>query len=363
MTNMPISAGTIAGVQHNCHISDAQYAGNYSLCVFLLKMREYYRWEQGLPQTATLAREQVGQWMTEREQLWEQLEDEDYQPLHIDGRHFDPFATTDINEALIPRGFVYSSGHGVFGKPHFMLARLRETRSDHGATVHICDQEVARDLVAPPAMSRDGEIFVRRQSLRRFLWEKIEEWQWKKNPHTPMGRVLSLLSGNPAPAKLNEALAATAQEALLDALTDQETDTLVLHEQGEILAGQTLGEDWQALLGRLDNPKGEFIMRAIRDLLADCLLTLPRLLDEGRTVALHFWFANFSGMRKALWPELQGCYDDCIKTGDFQALARLVADGRERWRQEAMQLLGLYRRGTPEALAHLETLSRCHNIS
>jgi hypothetical protein len=35
----------VATVQKNCHISDAQYAGDYTLCIFLLKMREFYRWE------------------------------------------------------------------------------------------------------------------------------------------------------------------------------------------------------------------------------------------------------------------------------------------------------------------------------
>ena len=30
-------------VQHNCHISDARYAGHNALCIFLLKMREYFR--------------------------------------------------------------------------------------------------------------------------------------------------------------------------------------------------------------------------------------------------------------------------------------------------------------------------------
>ena len=33
-------------VQLNCHISDARHAGNYTLCIYLLKMREFYRWEK-----------------------------------------------------------------------------------------------------------------------------------------------------------------------------------------------------------------------------------------------------------------------------------------------------------------------------
>ncbi len=38
----------ISQVQHNCDISDANHAGNYTLCIYLLKMREYYRWIHAL---------------------------------------------------------------------------------------------------------------------------------------------------------------------------------------------------------------------------------------------------------------------------------------------------------------------------
>jgi hypothetical protein len=30
-------------VQRNCHLADAEHARDYSLCIYLLKMREYYR--------------------------------------------------------------------------------------------------------------------------------------------------------------------------------------------------------------------------------------------------------------------------------------------------------------------------------
>ena len=33
----------IQTVQRNCHIADARHAGDYTLCVYLLKMREFYR--------------------------------------------------------------------------------------------------------------------------------------------------------------------------------------------------------------------------------------------------------------------------------------------------------------------------------
>ncbi len=60
-------------VQHNCDISDARHAGDYGLCTFLLKMREYYRWESDLPLSRTLSRDDVGDWLSARERMWHML--------------------------------------------------------------------------------------------------------------------------------------------------------------------------------------------------------------------------------------------------------------------------------------------------
>ena len=61
-------------VQHNCHIADATHAGDYTLCIYLLKMRELYRWENKASFSKTLGNQQVGLWLKKRENLWEKLE-------------------------------------------------------------------------------------------------------------------------------------------------------------------------------------------------------------------------------------------------------------------------------------------------
>ena len=57
-------------VQYNCHITDATHAGQYTLCIYLLKMREYFRWETGRGFNSPINKEQLGQWLIEREGLW-----------------------------------------------------------------------------------------------------------------------------------------------------------------------------------------------------------------------------------------------------------------------------------------------------
>ena len=87
-------------VQKNCHISDAQFAGNYTLCIYLLKMREFYRWETQQAFNTTLGNDEVGNWLKQREALWSELEDSPFQLLKIDGQVLEPFESEAINRQL-----------------------------------------------------------------------------------------------------------------------------------------------------------------------------------------------------------------------------------------------------------------------
>lgn len=124
-------------VQRNCHVSDAQYAGNYTMCVFLLKMREYYRWENRYPLGASLPHRAVADWLHDREQLWDELRTEPFAELRVDDQSLDPFDSEGANRLLVPRGLVYSGGYGRFAKPLFFLgerhrrARQRVHGTDH----------------------------------------------------------------------------------------------------------------------------------------------------------------------------------------------------------------------------------------
>jgi hypothetical protein len=317
-------------VQKNCHISDAQFAGQYTLCIFLLKMREYYRWEKGIPQSHALPSKAVGAWLTARESFWEELESLPFSPISIDGHSFDPFETDAINTRLNPLGYVYSGGIGIFHKPYFFLGKLEKKTINHETTLLISSTEYARDLAAPPAMLLDKTIFIRQESLRRFIWEKIEEWNQHKNPDTPMARAL---------ACYHEANI----ETVLDRMTTNELASAVLHETGEARATQLLGDEWEILLNSLPRSRAELLIRAVRDHLADSLSTLPALLAQENFASLHFYFANFTGLRNSLFPEALQAYQDWVKTGDLSPLEGVYQNSQHRWHQEANKILALYR--------------------
>ncbi len=332
-----------AAVQRNCHISDARFASDYTLCVYLLKMREFYRWECGRGLGEPLSGDEVGDWLSSREALWETLEDEPFAPLPIDGSEYDPFDDDAINAALMPHGLLYSGGYGAKSKPLFFLARLERSVEENGFRVHVAGAELARDLTAPPAMAAGEAIYVRRESLRRMLWERVEEWRWNR-PDNAMGRALGCYDFD---ADLHDAL---------ERMADSEIDTLVLHEIGEVQAGRELGEAWHALILGFPRSRVELMARAVRDHLADALSTLPTLLERGHPPSLHFYFANFGGMRRELYPALLAAYEHWAQDGDDSALLRQVEAGRAHWLAVARQIMELHAQRGDEAASAIETL-------
>jgi len=329
-------------VQHNCHISDARHGADYSLCIYLMKMREYFRWEQRLPYGAVLPKNAVGDWLQAREQLWEQLEDADLVPLSIDGQDYDPFDADTINDLLSPHGLVYSSGLGNRAKPHFFLGELVWHAKAGACSVYVAASEYARDLTAPPAMTRGSSIFLRREALSRMLWEKLESWRWNR-PDNALGRAFACYDFD------------TGLDASLAAMTDREVDNALLHEHGEYQAGQLLGDDaWNAMLLDLTETPAELMARAVRDHLADCLVTLPHIGARAEpnvdkvadadidAAALHFYLGNLTNMRKHIFPSLLQTYDAWRETGDITPLRDLAERGRTHWQQLAQDMIGLH---------------------
>ncbi|WP_295878521.1 Sfum_1244 family protein [uncultured Thiohalocapsa sp.] len=322
-----------AAVQYNCHVSDARHGGDYSLCVYLMKMREYYRWEQKLPYGAPLGKDAVGDWLQAREQLWEGLEDADLRPLSIRGRDYDPFDADAINDSLGEEGLVYSSGLGNRAKPHFFLGRLEQRVSRANCTVYVAAGEYARDLAAPPAMTLGDSIFLRRESLRRMLWEKLESWRWNR-PDNALGRAFACYDFD---ADL---------EGALDAMTDREIDNALLHEQGEYEAGRLLDDAaWNAMLADVVGTPAELAARAVRDHLADALVTLPRLAEQADAPALHFYVGNLNNMRKHLFPGLTTAYDAWRTGGDTEPLASVAETGRTHWLALGREMLARHQAG------------------
>ena len=320
---------TLDAVRANCHIADAKHATDYTLCVYLLKMREYFRWERDIAFNADLPHKELTHWLTQRESRWESLQEKEFKQVPVLDREHDPFDAEAINEALNELGYVYSSGYGQNLKPMFFLGVL-ESRKTHGSyTLVVSGREFARDLASPPAMSQGNTIFVRRESLRRMLWEKIEEWRWNR-PANAMQSALDCYDFD------------MAVDQSLNAMTDNELQSAILHEIGEVKAGELLGSEWESMLASLPHSKAEIMVRAVRDHLADALSTLPGLLAGMNSASLHFYMANMTNMRKDLAPKLVAAYEIWATSGDTQFLDELAKESAAHWQRLAEKMLELY---------------------
>jgi len=311
-----------ATVQRNCDIADARFARDYSMCTYLLKMREFYRWRQGYGLPDPLPADAMGHWIQNRECEWDAIEAQPFAKLRLNGKDHDPFDDGGINRILEPHGLVYSAGLGRFAQPHFFLGRLERCERRGDLTLYVAGEEYARDLTAPPGMARDGRLFVRRESLRRVLWLAVEEWRLRPRPG-PMAWLVDHYGFDLAP------------EEALERMTGHELDALSLHEIGEARAGDLLGSAWGDALLRLSASKAELYARAARDHLADCLITLPALLEREDRASLHYYFANLQGIRREIFPAADIAYRRWVDEGGFTALRELLPAARAHWERVA----------------------------
>ena len=131
---------------------------------------------------------------------------------------------------------------------------------------------------------------------------------------------------------------------------------MILHEIGEARAGELLGDAWHELLVLIARTRAEPIARAVRDLLADCLSTLPELIARANLPALHFYFATFDGPRRQLFPQAMLAYEHFLRTGDLDPLARVAHDGKDRWLAAAGGLLAQRGSGASGCAGAIESL-------
>lgn len=337
----------LRAVQTNCHIADARHAQDLGLCTFLLQMREFHRWERGLPLDAPLERARVGAWIARREAYWRKVEACDFVrlPLRRGNAVADPFDTDAVNAVIEPHGLVYGAGWAGPRRPSFFVATLlgRRRLEADGLSVQVCGREWARGLFAPPAALCGDTIVLRRESMARWLWEKFEVFGLKRSdgPFKEVARMYGLerdfLAGLPR-------------------LIDEQGETLVLHEIGEHRVGRRLGKAWGTMRMELADGRVELLLRALRDHLADLGTTLPALIDRDDEVSIHFWFAGFDSLRKQLFPGLSEAYLAWREGDGGAALRAACVAGERHFAALARQVLDLYAAVGAPAAARIDAL-------
>lgn len=320
---------TIDAVQTNCDIADARHARDMSMCNYLLAMRDYYRWKKQIPFSHQLKKSEVASWLNKCETKWNEVEENEYLPIPVAGYEHDYLDTKAINQALKGYGLIYGSGFGSWGRPLFFLAQMVRREQRFNVSILVSGNEYARCMAAPPAALNRGTVFMRMDAMERWLSGKVEIWGLSKTDKTLKAFLDCYGIGD-------------TDESKLKIIAFQESETLILHELGEAMAEPLLGDAWHKMLSSLSLRRYEFLARAVRDNLADCLSTLPELIEGDKICSLHFYFSNFDGLRQSLFPSLLKAYECWCKNNDVAALHNAIAAGRLHWQNVARNILAAW---------------------
>ncbi len=308
--------GLARQVRDNCEVCNARFAGGYSLCGLLLRLRNLYKWEQGLPPWEEPDPAAALEWVAAREEAWEALAEEEFRPLRLGGASLDPLDAEAVNVRLRGSGLIYGAGLGWGLRPSFFLGELAGRRRVGGRTVHIVGRELARDLFSAPALLSGERVVVRRQAASYHLWDRLRDI--KKSGQS------ALLFALTAYGLKGGELTAAALSSAFPRILEEELACWVRHELGELEGEGFPREVWRAIIARFPGERVELVARALKDALADCgprgmLAYIIRLKRSG---SLGFYVAFLDGVRRLVLSALPAAFEAFCAGGDWAALGR-----------------------------------------
>jgi Family of unknown function (DUF6866) N-terminal domain/Family of unknown function (DUF6866) C-terminal domain len=327
-------------IRHNCDISDARDNGIYSICTLVLKLRNLYKWEHGLEPWEEPDSPVLLDWIAAKEEYWETIHDEPFSTIPVNGENIDPFQLSPINRFLAVDHHIYGAGYGRSMKAVFFMAEILEERVVEGCPTLILGKEKARELSSPFAMLQDGTIFIRKEPLRFFFWDQIQEI----NPscRIAMQQALEVYGL----IKNNGLLDRNKLKTHFDEIIEGELEIFIFHEVGEQQENLLDSQVLQRIIGAYPATAVELLARSVKDILAD---THPKgLLSHIETgekkSSLGFYISFLDGMRKYLCPELNDASKQFWETNDWSLLRQARLACREKNEAVAGKLLNLSQR-------------------
>lgn len=323
----------IQQVQANCRIAAAGQVGFYSLCGMLLRLRQLYKWDQGLMPWQEGDPKAVLDWIEAQEEVWTVLEEAGLQQLNWQGRQVDPYAVAELNTLLEPEGLAYGAGftHGM--APMCFLGELWEIKKHRELTILILGPELARDLDAAPALRQGPFIYLRTEPLAFYLWDNLSDPAKQNNIFLKIALA----------AKGIDQAGLLGQPALYEEhfrkLLTSAGKAVIRHEIGEALE-PALQETLPMLVERFPHSRIERWVRAVKDALADLndWGRLAYILEERNLPELALLLAWRPGLYPYLIPELEPAFWELQKTRDWGVIEQARQTALGRLRQSAADL-------------------------
>ena len=341
-------------VRRNCTLSDARFAGHYSVCGLVMRLRDLYKWEHSLAPYEEHEASQVLDWIGRKETLWEALQESDFDDLVIDGQRIDPFDTQKINRLIEPLHLFYGAGYAHSLKPSFLLAAIDRKSAVNGHRVVLLATEMARDLLTLPALTQDETIVLRQSAAELYVWDRM---LYLNQSGRPFFRFALSACGI---AEKDFGSLRRCLPAVMQALQD----TFLYHEIGE-LSDRCFNRDiWRDIIAALPHTPTELLVRTVKDVLADTgpKGTLRHIRKNQQAAALGFYAAFLDGLGKKLFPEIRATIAGFMTDGDWQAVAAMVNSVHQKAETMAYAIIALYREGTQDhdSVWVNETLNRLY---
>lgn len=314
-----------AQIKHNCNISDAGYWGFYSPCGLLLRMRDLYKIERHLDPREDVSLPKIGEWIDQREGLWQELEGKEFQPIEINGRKYDPYDVKGINSILSDHDYIYGAGYGNMLKPVFLLAETSETQHIKKYSIYVTGKETARDLSTSPAMTRGNTIIARQQTMHLFFWEKFQEMKAKRCN----GALFQAFTNYGVSKDAEKKLSVKELEEMISKIVRSEITTYIHHELGEASQRRVLGRWWKELLLKIPYSRAELFLRGLKDVSSDTCRAgmLAHIIENRKSGSLGFYAAMFGGFRKVIFPDMVDAYRKFLETKDWELIEEARVKG------------------------------------
>jgi hypothetical protein len=325
-------------VRRNCTISDARFAGLYSVCELVMRLRDLYKWEHSLAPHEEHEASPILDWIGRKEALWEDLQESEFIDLVIDGQRIDPFDTEKINRLIEPQGFFYGAGYAQRLKPSFLLATIEKKSYIQGHPVVFLTSELARDLLTLPALTQDNTIVLRQSAVELYVWDQMLYLSQSGQPYFRFG--LSACG-------IFEKDFGLLRHCLPKVIKVQQ-DTFLYHEIGELTDTFFDRRLWRDMIAALPQTRTELLVRAVKDILADTCPegTLHQIVRLRQTAALGFYAAFLDGLRKKLFPEIRIGLACFMRDGDWAAVAIMIRAVHEKAKAMALSITTLFVTGT-----------------
>ncbi len=335
--NLPIETSPdqqlIKEIRYNCDVSDARDHGIYSMCSLVLKLRNLYKWEHGHQPWSEPESAELLDWIEARENYWQDISNQEFRPITIQGRSYPADDVDAINGQHGAQPFFYGAGHGRSMKAIFFLGAVNERLSVEDRPVLLLGREYAREMASPFAMIQEGQVIIRTDPLRFFLYDHIQEL--RSSCRTSLRFFLN------SHQLLNDGVLDQQRLAdVLDEMAVKELDLFIYHELGELYESSLGSATFEQMIGRFPGSIIEFVCRAVKDVLAD---THPRgvlshIVKERKESTLGLYVSFVDGLRQELFPELGSAWKSFLEHKKWRLVEQARLDCRDRTKKLAEQI-------------------------